>query len=147
MASARTISPKRIAAIRRCNIVPLPPVLSPTKTRQQNRGDRGGGAPDIARRRALDGEDGHLVVAVVAAPEDSAEGLLGRERREGDREDLLHLVRGEDHLGLGRQEADEWADAEVRGRDVYLFQLPDHLDQVGPEVDLLLRLPQGRRQE
>src|SRR5829696_8479448 len=102
MASARTISPKRIMAIRRCTMVPSPPVLSPAKTRQQSRGHRGGGAPDVARRRALDGEDGHLVVAAVAAPEDSAEGLWGRERREGDRKDLLHLVRGEDHLGLGR---------------------------------------------
>jgi hypothetical protein len=96
--------------------------------------------PDVPRDRTLDGEYRHLVIAAFAPPDHLAERLRSGQRRQSDREDLLYLVRGQYHLGLGRQEPDERADPEVRGRDVHLLQLSHDFDQPGAEVDLLLGL-------
>src|SRR5215210_8615104 len=104
---------------------PLAPVLPPAQACQQGRGHRRRRAPDEARNRAFEGEYRYLVVAAVAAPEHLAERLRGTQRRQGYGEDLLHLVRGQHHLGLGRQEPDKGADPEVGRRDVHLLQLPN----------------------
>src|SRR5919112_4161926 len=123
---------------------PLAPVLPPAHTSEQGCGHRRRRTPDVSRDRTPDREHRHLVVASVAAPEHLAERLVGGQRRQGDREDLLHLVGGQYQLGLRRQEPDKRADAEVRGRDVHLLQLPYYLHQFGSEVDLLLGLAQCR---
>src|SRR5687767_10316279 len=112
--------PKSTIAITR-STPPLAPVLPPAKARQQGRGHGGGRAPDVA---TFDCEHRNLVVAALAAPEHLAECLVGAQRRQRDREDLLYLVGGQYHLGTGRQKPHERADAEVRGWNVHLFQLP-----------------------
>src|SRR5918995_5151450 len=110
-ASARNMRPKSTIATTRN--IPLAPVLPPAQACQKGCGHRRRRAPDVSRDRTLDGEHRHLVVAAFAAPEHLAERLLGGQSLQRDREDLLHLVRSQYHLGLRRQESDKRADAEV----------------------------------
>src|SRR5829696_7573124 len=142
-ASARNIRPKMAMATSRSTPL-LAPVILPAQAREKGRGHRRRRAPDVAWGRAIDGKNGHLVLVAFVVPEHPAQRLGGGKRFEGDRKDLLHLVGGEHQLGLGREQPDERAHAEVGRRYVHLLQLPDHLDQAEAKVDLLLRLAQRR---
>src|SRR5215212_1908426 len=142
-ASARNIRPKMAMATSRSTPL-LAPVMLPAQAHEKGRGNRRRRAPDVARGRATDGKNGHLVVVAFVAPEHPAQRLGGGKRLERGREDLLHLVGGEHQFGLGRQQPDERAHAKVGRRYVHLLQLPDNLDQTGAKVDLLLRLAQRR---
>src|SRR5215203_1655902 len=141
--SVRNVRPKIDMATSR-SMPPLAPVMLPSQAREKARGYPRRRAPDVARGRAADGKNGHLVIVAFVAPDHFAQRLGGGKCFQGDREDLLHLVGGEHQLGLGWQQPDERAHAKVGGRYVHLLQLPDNLDQAGAKVDLLLRLAQRR---
>src|SRR5918994_1172646 len=145
-ASARNIRPKMAMATSR-STPPLAPVVLPAQAGEKGRGHRRRRAPDVARGRATDGKNRHLVFVAFVVPEHPAKRLGGGKRLERDREDLLYLVGGEHQLGLGRQQPDERAHAEVGRGYVHLLQLPHNLDQAGAKVDLLLRLAQRRLHE
>src|SRR5918998_2958293 len=141
--SARNMRPKMDMATSR-SMPSLAPVTLPAQAREKGRGHSRRRAPDVARRWAVNGKYGHLVIVAFVVPEHLAQRFWGGKRFEGDREDLLHLVGGQHQLGLGRQQPDKRAHSEVGRRYVHLLQLPYNLDQTGAKVDLLLRLAQRR---
>src|SRR5215217_8907116 len=128
--SARNMRPKIDMATSR-SMPPLAPVMLPSQAREKGRGYPRRRAPDVARGRATDGKNGHLVIVAFVAPDHFAQRLGGGKCFKGNREDLLHLVGGEHQLGLGWQQPDERAHAKVGGRYVHLLQLPDNLDRPG----------------
>src|SRR5918994_1657689 len=144
-ASARNIRPKMAMATSRSTPL-LEPVMLPAQAREKGGSHRRRRAPDVALGRAIDGKNGHLIIVAFEVPGYPAQCLGGGKRFQGHREDFLYLVWGEHQLGLGWQQPDERAHAEVGWRYVHLLQLPDNLDQAGAKVDLLLRLPQPLRE-
>src|SRR5918995_690347 len=122
-------------------------VTLPAQPGEKRGGHRGGSAPDITLRRAFDCEDWHHVVAALVPPPHPAKRLRAHQVVERDGEDRLHLVRGEHHLGLRREQTHKWAHTEVGGRDVHLLELPYHLDQIRAQVYLLFRLAQRGLQQ